>query len=331
MSKMKQIQRIKFTLPVKNFTYKSEPTLTDSVRRAVYDFFNQKIDDQATLMETLKWFLYQEYKAPLSTWNLASCPNCLAPNIQLKKNQISSDFTFRCDHCRNLIYFTDVFRLHEAVDDQIGAGGILGYVTTTFEQMLFIYVVRLILKIKPSLLKSILFIKDGPLAFFGQTANMHKPMRNLVKFLFETENIYLAGLEKSGEFVEHADQIADKLAPGTALILDNDYIYNYIIAGKADPSNPYGKTTYYSNKLIFKSQTHGIHVVSIPTTEVLHSPKLDDFRNLQVILTNVDKLKCDMYDNALMPVALVNKLISLSQFPSSKILQRFAKMSINGS
>jgi len=50
-----------------------------------------------------------------------------------------------------------------------------------------------------------------------------------------------------------------------------------------------------------------------------------------VILTNVEKLKCDMYDNALMPVALANKLISLSQFPSSKILQRFAKIAINGS
>jgi len=176
-----------------------------------------------------------------------------------------------------------------------------------------------------------MFIKDGPLAFFGQTANMHKPMRNLVKFLFETENLYLAGLEKSGPFVEHADQIAEKLEPGTALILDNDYIYNYIIPGKADPSNPYGRTTYYGNKLIFKSKLQGIHVVSVPTVEILPSPKPQDLRNLQVILTNVEKLKCDMYDNALMPVALANKLISLSQFPSSKILQRFAKIAINGS
>jgi len=330
MARLKQIQRVKFTLPVKNFIYKNEPTLTHSVRRAVYDFFNQKTGDEETLMDTLKWFIFQEYKNPLSTWNLASCPSCSASNIPLGRNSIDPDFIFRCNHCGKDIFLTDVFRLHEAVDDEIGAGGILGYVTTTFEQMLLIHVIRLILKLKPALLNSVMFIKDGPLAFFGQTANMHKPMRNLVKFLFETNNLYLAGLEKSGPFVEHANQIAEKLEPGTALILDNEYIYNYIIPGKADPSNPYGRTTYYGNKLIFKSKFQGIHVVSVPTIEILPSPTWQDLRNLQVILTNVEKLRCDMYDNALMPVALANKLISLSQFPSSKILQRFAQNSVGG-
>ena len=64
-----------------------------------------------------------------------------------------------------------------------------------------------ILRTKPALLEDFLFIKDGPLAFFGQTSNMHQPMRALVKFLLARHNLYLAGLEKSGPFVEHADEI----------------------------------------------------------------------------------------------------------------------------
>ena len=330
MAKLKQIQRLPFTLPVRNFTYKAEPTLTHSVRRSVYDFFIKKNDDEEKLIDTLKWFIFQEYNKPVAIYNLASCPHCFTANIPLGRNSMSSEYTFKCNHCGKEIFLTDVFRLHEAVDDEIGAGGILGYVTTTFEQMMLLHVIRLMLKIKPSLLKSVLFIKDGPLAFFGQTANMHKPMRSLVRYLFDQHNLYLAGLEKSGPFVEHADQVAKKLDPGTVLILNNDYIYKYIIPGKADPSNPYGRTTYYSNKLIFKSRFYGIHVVSLPTVEVLSNPKPQDLRNLQVILTNVEKLKCDMYDNALMPVALANKLVSLAQFPSSKILQRFAVNSMNG-
>jgi hypothetical protein len=153
-------------------------------------------------------------------------------------------------------------------------------------------------------------------------------MRNLINFLFDSENLYLAGLEKSGPFVEHANQISEKLEPGTILLLNNDYIYKYIIPGKADPNNPYGRTTYYGNKLIFKSRNQGVHVITVPTTSLLSSPRFEDLPNLQVILTNVEKLKCDMYDNALMPVALANKLISLSQYPSSKILQRFATAEI---
>jgi hypothetical protein len=52
--------------------------------------------------------------------------------------------------------------------------------------------------------------------------------------------------------------------------------------------------------------------------------------NLQTVLANVAKLKCDMYDNALLPVALVNKVVSLADHPSSKILQKLAIESRGG-
>lgn len=178
------------------------------------------------------------------------------------------------------------------------------------------------------MLNEFLFIKDGPLAFFGQTANMHRPMRMLVKYLFANHNLYLAGLEKSGAFVEHADEIRKILPDATVLLLDNDYIYKYILPATVDPNNIFGQTTYYSNKLIFKASNGGMYVVTLPSTDKKASPSKADFCNIQEILTNVDKLKCDMYDNALLPVALANKLISLAQFPSSRILKRFAVVTI---
>ena len=237
---------------------------------------------------------------------------------------MTANHTFTCDSCGGEIYLTDVFRLHEAVDDELGAGGILGYVTTTVEQIILVHLIRLILKTKPAMLGQVLFKKDGPLAFFGQTANMHGPMRELVKHLLDYNDLYLAGLEKSGSFVEHADEITGKLDPGTVLILDNDYIYRYVLPGKADPANPYGRTTYYSNKLIFKTRGGQVYVVSLPTREVLAYPTEEDLENLSEVLINIEKLRCDMYDNALVPVALANKLVSLANHPSSRILQKFA-------
>jgi hypothetical protein len=153
---------------------------------------------------------------------------------------------------------------------------------------------------------------------------MHQPMRSLVKFLFERHSFYLAGLEKSGAFVEHADEIADLLGDGRVLILDDDYIYRYILPGKGAPANPYGSSTYYSSKLIFKTRHGQLHVVTVPTTEPKSHPVEADLRNLESILTNIEKLRCDMYDNALIPVALVNKLVSLANHPSTRILQKFA-------
>ncbi len=321
MTKLKHIQRLELVLPIRNVALKEETTLTSSVRRAMYEFFRTGLDDG---LATLKWLLFQEYDQALDQWNLASCPHCNERNVPLKRDQMSKDYKFECISCHNEIFLTDVFRLHEAIDDDVGARGILGYVTSTVEQMILVHLIRLILRVKPVLLDEILFIKDGPLAFFGQTANIHKPMRSLVKFLFDRHNLHLAGLEKSGPFVEHADEIAQRLGLGQFLILNNDYIYKYIIPGRADPNNPYGCTTYYGNKLIFRSSDDRTYVITLPTTEVLTNPTTQDFRNLHVILSNIQKLRCDMYDDALFPVALVNKLVSLADHPSARILQRFA-------
>jgi hypothetical protein len=323
MARLKQIQRLKFTLPVRNVTMREERTLTESVRRALYGFFRQRMDN-GELIDSLKWFVFKEYSTPESQWTLASCPACEQTEVPLYRSKMTKDYTFSCEHCGHEILLTDVFRLHEAIDDELGAGGILGYVTTTIEQIIIVHLIRLILDVKPALLKQILFIKDGPLAFFGQTANMHKPMRSLVRFLFEHHDLYLAGLEKSGPFVEHADEISEKIGNGTVFILDNDYIYKYVLPGKADPNNPYGRTTYYGNKLIFKTSMGSMYVTSLPTQDIISSPTEKDFHNLHQILMNIEKLKCDMYDNSLFPIALANKLVSLANHPSSVILQRFA-------
>jgi len=148
---------------------------------------------------------------------------------------------------------------------------------------------------------------------------------NLVNYLFSKHALFLAGLEKSGPFVEHADEISGRLGPNSALLLDNDYIYKYILAGKADPASPYGRTTYYGNKLIFKTTEEQIYVMTLPTKDVLLFPKREDFINLDVILFNIRKLRCDMYDCSLIPVTLANKLVSLANHPSSVLLEKFAK------
>jgi len=328
IAKLKNIQRYKLAIPTKNINVKGETSLIGSVRKTIYDFFCKDVDGDK-FIETLKWFIFEEYGKSLPSWNLATCPCCDRTNIELIKKEIKPDFTFNCPDCKNIIYLIDVFRLHEAIDNELGAGGILGYLTVLLEQIVLIHLIKIILKTKSTLLNEILFIKDGPLAFFGQTANMHRPMRKLLNYLFSKHGLFLAGLEKSGSFVEHADEISTKLETDSILIVDNEYIYKYVLPGKVDSINPYGRTTYYGNKVIYKSHYDKIYVVTLPTRDVLLKPKKEDFKNIEVILSNIKKLKCDMYDSSLVPIALINKLVSLANHPSSIILEKFAKKSIN--
>ena len=74
-----------------------------------------------------------------------------------------------------------------------------------------------------------------------------------------------------------------------------------------------------------------MHVVSIPVRILSKEPEQQDLKNLSEILTLVDELKCDMYESSLLPVVLVNKLVSLSSHPSSQILSQFARKTMGNS
>lgn len=331
MQKLHNLQRFKLAIPIKNIVSNSESSLKRSIRKAIYEFFIKK-RDRTSFMETLKWFVFEEYRDnPLDSYSLASNPNLDigTGKFVLNRASISPDYTF--DSPYGTVYLTDVFRLHEVVDEEHGAGGILGYLSRLIEQLILVHFMRFILKYQKRLLNEFLFIADGPLSFSGQTANMNAPMRNLCNYILRNINLFFVGLEKSGPFVEHAQEISSPptgypvLAPGKYILLSNNYIYKYIVPGDSARMH-YGSTSYYSGKVIFHSQGSQILVLTVPVPDKdsILNPKKEDYANLDVILVNIQKLKCDMYDDAIVPVALANKLVSLANHPSKVLLERFA-------
>ena len=336
MQTLHNLQRFKLSVPIKNIVLNTESSLRNSVREAIYGFFMTK-REQTSFMETLKWFIFEEYRdAPLDSYSLASNPNLGAGSgkFVLNRSSLNSDYTF--DSADGKVYLTDVFRLHEVIDEEHGAAGMLGYLTRLIEQLILVHFVRYILKNQRRLLQEFLFIADGPLSFSGQTANMNVPMRNLCNHIKKTENLFFVGLEKSGPFVEHAQEISSPptgnpiLKAGKYILLSNRYIYKYIVPG--NPSRmQYGSTSYYSGKVIFHSQDGRIYVLSVPTPDkdTILDPKKQDYVNLDAIMVNVQKLKCNMYDDSIVPVALANKLVSLANHPSKVLLEKFALSSMN--
>ncbi len=54
-------------------------------------------------------------------------------------------------------------------------------------------------------------------------------------------------------------------------------------------------------------------------------PNIKDFLTLKNILEILKSLECAMYQNSFMPVVIINKIVSLSNIPSKKILEVFSK------
>lgn len=332
LQKLKQIERYTLVLPTKGIRHSAQPSLAATIRRAVYDFFEKKRGPEGDqLLASLKWFLFRRWKKqPDEEFcvDLEHCPYGCGHGL-IRFSHADPEIK-GCPGCGQPVYLTDSFRLHERVDEEIGGSGIAAYVMTMLEQLVLVHLIHNILIMKPALLRNILFIKDGPLAFFGLVAPLYRPMRELIEHLLNEPGgptgptLRVAGLEKSGAFVEHAAAIQDRVRPGSFIVLGDGYIRKYVVPGSV-AGGTYGQNTYYGQKVFFRAHSGEMHVVTIPAVSYKSEPKPSDIPHLDEILTLIGELRCSMYDNALIPVALANKLVSLSDFPSQRILTAFAR------
>ncbi len=318
-----------FVIPTKNISRLGFNSLKDSIRSFIFDHFcNEKLGNN-TLIETLEWFIFELYNSQKSSefYELGSCPNCFEKNI-LSHDEMEK-YTFKCKHCSEKIYLTDVFRLNELMEGN-DSNGVITLLLSLLEQFLLIHYFKFILENSPFNFKETLFIKDGPLAFFGQTANMYKLMKKLIEFIAREHDLFLVGIEKSGPFETFAHEFSDKMPSNSLLLLNHEFIYKYIRFGEI-PSNYYGSNTLYGDKVIFKSSKNKIYVLSVPVfveNNVL-DPKIENFINMDIISSTLDNLQSDRYDNAFVPIVMVNKKVSLSNMPSNSILQKFARKKFN--
>jgi hypothetical protein len=244
-------------------------------------------------------------------------------------SEMDSDFTFPDPRSQKRILLIDTLRLHERIDEEQGAASILGFLTNVIEQLMIVHIIRMLARRNKSILSQILFIKDGPLGFFGTTSRFYIPMRALIEFFSRDARLNIVGIEKSGAFVDHALLIQLRLKPAQALLLSNEYIYRYILPSTADPNRPYGETSLYGHKLIYKTGIGQMHVLSLPSLKQKAAPTRSDYIGLDAALTAVEALHCHKYDNALVPIALANQLVSLAAHPSQRILQQFAAQTVS--
>jgi len=132
----------------KNITYEDEFSLKSSFRRVIFEFFCSDFEVtyfdnpiRDNFIQTLKWLIFEEFKDNSKLdWKLASCPHCEETVTLFKSRMI--DYTFICSECGEKIYLTDVFRLHEKIEEELGAGGVLGYLIRLLEQILLAHIIK---------------------------------------------------------------------------------------------------------------------------------------------------------------------------------------------
>jgi hypothetical protein len=69
--------------------------------------------------------------------------------------------------------------------------------------------------------------------------------------------------------------------------------------------------------------------LTLPSLQQKAEPIRADYMGLDASLAAVEALHCHKYDNALVPIALANQLVSLAAHPSQRILQQFALQTVS--
>ena len=325
LKKLKQVSKTAFAIPTRKLNLKSEETFLNGVRCAINDVFSKKEYSSIKtnpLYDTLEWIVFEKWNDFIQDIKI-NCTNDECNNvINFRRGERKN----KC-LCGETIYLSDFLRLDSLINEVNGSAGINAFLCAAIEQLYIAEIIKYFYDNNKSILPTVVFIKDGSLAFFSKTFQLTRKFRNLIKYLNDNKiGINLIGLEKSGTFKDHACLIAEKLEKGKFYICNEKYIRQYI--EPQETKGFYGFNTYYGKKVMFKTETGDVLIAVIPVKEYKENNTADDLINAETCLNTVSKLRCNMYDDSLVPVVIINKLVSIAAMPSANILEKFTKSTL---
>lgn len=315
-------------LPLKNIHSKLG-NLYDTVRHVIYD--SLKLQDEGIFYETYKWLLFKKWRNISNNSPSFFCPCC---NKMIEGFRYDED-EMECPYCHQQVLLTDVLGLHlDMGDDFAKLKVVTSYMTIVEHLMLFMVIKHNWYYSDKNLLSNTLYIKDGPLVLGGQYSKMVPLIRDLFEYSKEIRRpIHVIGVEKSGEFFDYLSIISKFNSVDNnkikCAVLTHDYIRKNIKqVGKFDPSqfSPYGERTNWGEKAFVMVDNHTHFVLNLVTGKYNDDdqhPCDKDVIGLDRIIKTLPRIISSKYDGALYPVELANSIASLSNYPSTKVLERF--------
>jgi hypothetical protein len=238
-------------------------------------------------------------------------------------------------------YPTDALRLHERFNDDSGSNGeAFGLVMTTWERLLLIHLLRCFEQRSwLDRVNNIAFFLDGPLAMFGPPAWLSAAIRielQRLNALIRTQtgsDIIIVGIEKSGNFVAHFEEIdkledgSQRFQPGSYFLPTDSYIKERIIF--SDSTRRYGDQTYFGRKFFYKTQSGARIVANMPflspAQDRLDTDDPAAFQKFGAVCALLDKLVTSRFPNALGPIVSAHAQASIPLHLGQKVLRQLAK------
>ena len=186
----------------------------------------------------------------------------------------------------------------------------------------------------------IAFVLDGPLAVFGPPAWLSAVISSELKRInrevrrLTGNDLILLGVEKSGEFVNHFEELDNTETPGeflfqprTYMLLTETYIKERITQSESDKR--YGADTYFGRKVFYKTRSGARVVVNIPflddAQDTLDAVDIGIYPRFPTVIALIDRLVSSRFPNAVSPLVAAHAHAAIPLHLGAKILTELAR------
>ncbi len=338
--KSQEAESIDSALPGCNVITQGQMSAVCSLRRALYDTFQDKrvFNDGESLLETYEALL--QYKPQDSQQQ--TCPldeDCSHHTKLFVKG--SGEYICPCI-IKQSLYSTDALRIHEGMNPSGSNGAMYQEVMQVWERIWIIHFLRALeAKGWLSSMRRIAIVLDGPLAIFGHPAWLSQALckelirlNQVVKQATNGQDLLIIGIEKSGAFAQHFNMLdvystgnSGKLpSPFTALLSD-DYIKKNIVF--SDSERLYGRQAYFGRKLFHKTPTGALVTVNLPFLEEEHRDtrrvETSQYPRLQDAISVLNELVSSRYQNAVTPLVQAHAEAAIPLNLGKQVLENLAR------
>ena len=296
-------------------------SVRESIREAIHRFLSTY-----ELYDALRFLVHREWRSePLADVPNMDCLSC-SVTIELPRHAIE----FSCGACGYKHRLGDYLLMSTDDGEDLGRLELISNFRSALEVLaLFSTIAKT--RQRAAIMDHTLFLLDGPLLLRATLARLVEPIRDFIASHVASKlKLYLVGVEKSGDVRAFADQIAPALKkPGDYVLLSFPFIVEEI-TGRVFNPRTYRNRVNYGAKAVVRLGPHHVVVLNVPTGPFNLEPATSDLVGFEQIVRALAKVVSYRYDNALIPLVLINEAASISNQPSTGILEQFVTKIIEG-
>lgn len=291
---------------------------------AVREILYESIKDESShmegeVMETLKWLVYEKWSGNRKSLPEFQCPTC-HQNVATLPYGAETGI---CRNCKDKIFITDMLGFHLDMADDTALESVPSTYMTIHETLLLFTAIRNFWEHQPTLISQCLFVKDGPLSVRAQYSKLVEPIRKFLAYARDQGYpIHVLGQEKSGAFYDHLKFI-ERDAPANSIFIPKDRYIKEQIQHRSLDGAEYGKDTNYGAKIFIKIDDYTSMVLNVPVGEFTANPCPEDLIGLNNIIATIPQIISYRHEGGLLPIELAHGIVSLSTYPSARILKLF--------